>query len=104
MFSFSVHFSNVPLDLFWFSKPALSFLSFPSLSISRLGSTMGSEEEFKACVSFIEKHKIVPSIDTVLNGLDEAHKGFALLQDAEKRSAGKVIVEISKIENAKARL
>lgn len=65
---------------------------------------MGSAEEFKACVRFIEKHKIVPSIDTVLSGLEEADKGFALLQDAEKRSAGKVIVEIARLENPKAKL
>lgn len=52
---------------------------------------MGSEREFRACVRFIEEHKIVPLVDTVLDGLDQAHRGFELLQDAGKRT-GKVVI------------
>lgn len=37
---------------------------------------MGSLEEFKACVDFVAKHRIVPDIDTVLEGLEAAPKGF----------------------------
>lgn len=59
-----------------------------------LGSTMGSAKEFRECIAFIEKHKIVPDIDTVIDGLDNALDGFGLLADAEKRSGGKVIIKI----------
>lgn len=44
------------------------------------GSTMGSREEFFAAVKFIGEHEIVPVVDTVLTGLDEAEKGFQLLK------------------------
>ena len=36
---------------------------------------MGSAKEFSDCVRFVEKHKIKPVIDTILNGLDNAHHG-----------------------------
>ena len=41
---------------------------------------MGSREEFFAAVQFIGEHEIVPVVDTVLTGLDEAEKGFELLK------------------------
>lgn len=63
-------------------------------NVEVLGTTMGSAEEFRRMIRFIDQHKIVPIIDTVLDGLDEAHHGFPLLQDAGKRSGGKVIVRI----------
>ncbi|KAK0554225.1 hypothetical protein OC846_000934 [Tilletia horrida] len=65
-------------------------------NVEVLGSTMGSQAELEACLAFIEKHQIRPSIDTILDGLDEAHRGFALLANAEQRSAGKVVVQIAK--------
>lgn len=63
-------------------------------NVDVLGSTMGSAEEFKQMIHFVDQHKIVPVIDTVLNGLEEANSGFALLQNADGRSGGKVIVQI----------
>lgn len=80
---------------------------------------MGSVEEFKHMLQFVNQHKIVPIIDTVIDGLDNAGDGFVsvccsliypcrrmlrkktipysqpLLQDADKRSGGKVIVKIA---------
>jgi D-arabinose 1-dehydrogenase-like Zn-dependent alcohol dehydrogenase len=41
---------------------------------------MGSREEFFSAVKFIGQHKIVPVVDTVLSGLEEAEKGFELLK------------------------
>ncbi|KAK0537885.1 hypothetical protein OC842_001485 [Tilletia horrida] len=64
-------------------------------NVELLGSTMGSNEELRDCLAFIEKHKIKPSIDTVINGLEQAHRGFSLLANAEQRSAGKVVVKIA---------
>lgn len=55
---------------------------------------MGSANEFRQCIAFIDQHKIVPDIDSVIDGLDDSVKGFELLANAEKRSGGKVIVKI----------
>jgi hypothetical protein len=41
---------------------------------------MGSRDEFFAAVAFIAKHEIHPVVDTLLNGLEEAEKGFELLK------------------------
>ncbi|PWN31338.1 NAD(P)-binding protein [Meira miltonrushii] len=64
-------------------------------NVDVMGSTMGSAEEFKEMIHFIDQNKIVPVIDTVLDGLQEAKSGFALLQDADKRSGGKVVIKIA---------
>jgi propionyl-CoA synthetase len=45
---------------------------------------MGSAEEFKSMIQFVEKHKIIPIIDTVIEGLDNATKGF-VSKGSEKR-------------------
>lgn len=44
------------------------------------GSTMGSFAEFKDAVAFIGKHKIVPVVHTVLEGLEKAEEGFAIMK------------------------
>jgi len=55
------------------------------------GTTLGSAHEFAKSVRFIEEHRLVPRIDTVLEGLEHAELGLQLLADAEKRSGGKVV-------------
>jgi NADPH:quinone reductase-like Zn-dependent oxidoreductase len=78
------------------AEPKMTFTMREVLrNVDIAGSTMGSKQEFKRMIAFIDQHKIVPVIDTVLQGLDQAHRGFPLLQDADKRSGGKVIVEIA---------
>lgn len=42
---------------------------------------MGSREEFFSAVKLIGEKKIKPVVDTVLNGLGEAEKGFQLLKE-----------------------
>lgn len=37
---------------------------------------MGSAKEFKDMIAFVATHKIMPVIDSVLEGLPNAHKGF----------------------------
>lgn len=64
-------------------------------NVDLLGSTMGSAQEFKSAIRFIEKHGIRPGIDTVLPSLDAATEGFALLADASKRQGGKVVVQVA---------
>jgi NADPH:quinone reductase-like Zn-dependent oxidoreductase len=42
---------------------------------------MGSREEFFSAVKLIGEKKIKPIVDSVLNGLGEAEKGFQLLKE-----------------------
>ncbi|WP_070119899.1 zinc-binding dehydrogenase [Bacillus marinisedimentorum] len=56
-----------------------------------LGSTMGSREEFKEMLAFIEKHKIKPVLDKVFS-LEEADKAFSYIDQAEQ--FGKVGINI----------
>jgi propionyl-CoA synthetase len=102
-----------------FGMTAVPKMTFTMREVLRnveiLGSTMGSEHEFKSMLKFVGEHKIVPIIDTVIDGLDKADQGFVsriecieafhllivlfslqpLLQDADKRSGGKVIVRVT---------
>jgi len=41
---------------------------------------MGSRDEFFAAVAFIDKHKIHPIVDSVLEGIEHAEDGFQLLK------------------------
>jgi len=41
---------------------------------------MGSRDEFFAAVAFVDKHKIHPVVDSVLEGLEHAEDGFQLLK------------------------
>ena len=34
------------------------------------------KDHLRGALKFVEDHKIVPIVDTVLQGLDEAHRGF----------------------------
>jgi zinc-binding alcohol dehydrogenase/oxidoreductase len=46
--------------------------------ISILGSTMGSPEEFEAMLNFVQKHQIVPVVDSVFP-LKDGAKAFEKL-------------------------
>lgn len=54
---------------------------------------MGSHAELEEATQFISKHKIVPYISQVLDGLDNAPQGFDLLEEGS--SMGKLVVRIS---------
>ena len=57
------------------------------------GSTMGSFEEFKAVVAFIDKHKIVPVVHSVSSGLESAEEAFVTMRDGAQ--FGKLVVEVT---------
>ncbi|KPV73848.1 uncharacterized protein RHOBADRAFT_65310 [Rhodotorula graminis WP1] len=63
------------------------------------GSTMGSRDEFFHAVAFIDKHKIHPVVDSVLEGLEHAEDGFQLLKQGGQ--FGKVVIDIAKDESPK---
>jgi zinc-binding alcohol dehydrogenase/oxidoreductase len=56
-----------------------------------LGTTMGTQEEFKAMLSFVKEHKIVPVIDEVFP-LAEAGKAFDKM--GSSRQFGKLVIRI----------
>ncbi|KGX85572.1 zinc-binding dehydrogenase [Pontibacillus litoralis] len=60
-----------------------------------LGSTMGSHDEFKEMLAFVNKHKIKPVIDQVFP-LHEAKKALTRIEEAEQ--FGKIAIEICKSE------
>ena len=59
--------------------------------ISILGSTMGTLEEFNAMLKFVEKHRIVPVVDSVFK-LEEGNKALQRLGDGKQ--FGKVVLKI----------
>jgi NADPH:quinone reductase-like Zn-dependent oxidoreductase len=59
--------------------------------ISILGSTMGTPEEFRAMLDLVNKHRIVPVVDSVYK-LEEGNK--ALKRMAEGKQFGKVVLKI----------
>ncbi|GAA5948004.1 hypothetical protein JCM10213_007016 [Rhodosporidiobolus nylandii] len=75
-------------------KPLEVGMGFVLKNAEVRGSTMGSRAGFFAAVEFIAQHKIVPVLDTVLDGLDEADQGFELLKRGGQ--FGKVVINISK--------
>ncbi|KAG9038785.1 hypothetical protein FRB95_014334 [Tulasnella sp. JGI-2019a] len=62
-------------------------------NIELKGSTMGSQAELVEATNFIAKHKIIPQISHILDGLDDAERGFELLEDGS--SMGKIVVRIT---------
>ncbi|KAB5592140.1 Zinc-binding dehydrogenase family oxidoreductase [Ceratobasidium theobromae] len=62
-------------------------------NIDLLGSTMGSTAELRAANEFATKHGIRPIVSTVLEGIDNAEKGFELL--AKGRGFGKIVVRVN---------
>ncbi|CQR47861.1 Alcohol dehydrogenase [Paraliobacillus sp. PM-2] len=57
------------------------------------GSTMGSREELRTALKFMEKHQIYPVVDKVL-AFDEMENAFKYLDEAKQ--FGKIAVQISK--------
>lgn len=76
-------------------RDVLKNLNLQGRSQTHTGTTLGSAKEFSESIRFIEQHQIEPRIDTVLDGLDKVQQGLALLADAEKRSGGKVVLNIA---------
>jgi zinc-binding alcohol dehydrogenase/oxidoreductase len=58
--------------------------------ISILGSTMGSDADFREMIAFVEHHKIVPVIDRVYP-LDDIHAGFSAMSSGAQ--FGKIVFE-----------
>ena len=59
--------------------------------ISILGSTMGSPREFREMLAFVQKHEIVPVVDSVFS-LSEGAKAFERMEKGEQ--FGKIVVKV----------
>ncbi|KAG8936470.1 hypothetical protein FRC02_001888 [Tulasnella sp. 418] len=56
------------------------------------GSTMGSQKELEEATDFLAKHKIVPVIGKLIDGLENADEGFVAIQHASH--IGKIVLRI----------
>ena len=74
-------------------KPHIMTMGECLKNIEIRGSTMGSFEEFKAAIAFIEKHKIRPVIHKTILGLENAEDAFRIMKDGEQ--FGKLVIKIS---------
>ncbi|KAF8177240.1 chaperonin 10-like protein [Pholiota molesta] len=57
-----------------------------------LGSTMGSHQDLQDATAFIDKHRIVPIVSHVLDGLESADAGFDLIKRGDQ--FGKVVIKL----------
>lgn len=53
---------------------------------------MGSHADLIAATEFLAKHRIVPTVSHVLNGLDSAKEGFEMMKGGD--SFGKIVIKI----------
>ncbi|RDX56332.1 NAD(P)-binding protein [Lentinus brumalis] len=58
-----------------------------------IGSTMGSHQDLIDATNFLAKHKIVPVVSHVLDGLESADEGFKLLDKGDH--FGKIVIRIA---------
>ena len=65
-------------------------------NIELKGSTMGSRQEFKDMVAFVNQEKITPVVSRVAKGIENIKDIDSLFDDMKKGSQfGKLIVEIA---------
>ncbi|SDA03037.1 BZ3500_MvSof-1268-A1-R1_Chr11-1g03271 [Microbotryum saponariae] len=64
------------------------------------GSTMGSREEFFESVKFTDRHGIRPVVADVLDGLEEAEKGFEILKNGSQ--FGKIVIYLGEEQKHKS--
>ncbi|KZT09674.1 NAD-P-binding protein [Laetiporus sulphureus 93-53] len=67
-----------------------------------IGSTMGSHKDLIDATNFIAKHRIVPIVSNVIDGLEAAEDGFELIRRGEQ--FGKVVINIGDESQERAKL
>lgn len=69
------------------------------------GSTMGSRAEFKSMVDFVRKNKVQPVVSRSVSGIDNLEGINGLFEDMKNsKQFGKLVVEIAKDDETKAKL
>ncbi|KAL1689616.1 hypothetical protein GGG16DRAFT_57425 [Schizophyllum commune] len=64
-----------------------------------IGSTMGSRKDLEDATTFMAKHKIVPVVSDVLDGLDAVEQGFDLIKRGGQ--FGKIVIDLQMGSKAK---
>lgn len=82
------------------AAPAITF-RMPDVmrNVQLLGSTMGSHQDLLDATAFMEKHRIVPVVSNVLEGIDAAEEGFEIMKKGSQ--FGKIIVKMEGLKQAK---
>ena len=57
---------------------------------------MGSHQDMKDATKFLAKHRLVPVVSHVLDGLESAEEGFELLNKGDQ--FGKIIISLVKTD------
>jgi D-arabinose 1-dehydrogenase-like Zn-dependent alcohol dehydrogenase len=57
-----------------------------------IGSTMGSHADLISATMFLAKHRIVPVVAQVIDGLENAEEGFEFMQRGD--GFGKIVIKI----------
>lgn len=75
------------------AEPSVTFTMREVLKNQKiLGSTMGSQKDLIEATNFIAEYKVKPVVSDVLNGLEEAEKGFELM--GQGNQFGKIVIKI----------
>lgn len=61
-----------------------------------IGSTMGSHADLLCATAFLAKHRIVPVIAHVIDGLENAEEGFEFMQKGD--GFGKIVIRVREDE------
>ncbi|KAL1731237.1 hypothetical protein EV714DRAFT_209202 [Schizophyllum commune] len=64
-----------------------------------IGSTMGSRKDLEDATAFMAKHKIVPTVSDVLDGLNAVEQGFDLIKRGGQ--FGKIVIDLQRGREAK---
>ena len=74
-------------------------------NIELKGSTMGSRKEFADMIKFVAQNKVQPAVSRSVSGIDNLEGIDSLFEDMKNfNQFGKLVVEIAKDEDAKAKL
>jgi len=76
------------------AAPKVSFTMREVLkNVELKGSTMGSHRDLINATEFIANHSVLPVVSDVINGLENAEKGFELMKSGSQ--TGKIVIRVS---------
>ncbi|EKM55116.1 uncharacterized protein PHACADRAFT_195141 [Phanerochaete carnosa HHB-10118-sp] len=85
------------------ASPKVNFTMREVLKNQRLlGSTMGSHQDLVDATKFLSKHRIIPVVSHVLDGLENAEEGFKILQKGDQ--FGKVVIRVKHDDEIRSKL
>ena len=74
-------------------------------NIELRGSTMGSRKEFADMIKFVAQNNVQPAVSRSVSGIDNLEGIDSLFEDMKNsKQFGKLVIEIAKDDEAKAKL